>query len=330
MSLAPPRLLPVSSLTLWRTPSSTAPKASDGGMRLPTEGRTGRAALRCGGGRGALRHARKATARAGRLAVQAGRPAPGALPGRADRVRRLAQARRGLDPPLPRGLYPRRLSEPEPRLVGRWPSTSAFGHSATRYFASPRSTARVRSVFSALPRASHPRHRATSMCSSSSSTAAACLTMWRSPRTSRICSARRWTSCPQTPSTPTSASECWLKRCRCEGRPPLPRPHRRSPGADRELHGGRARRFHALTGSPGCGDAQSRGGRLSREAGVGSGAGCPPRRALARLAGLRDVLIHQYMGVDLDQVWAAVELSSHSLRQEIEAVVTDLEPGGSS
>ena len=50
-----------------------------------------------------------------------------------------------------------------------------------------------------------------------------------------------------------------------------------------------------------------------------------------RLAGLRDVLIHhQYMGVDLDQVWAAVELSSHSLRQEIEAVVADLEPGDSS
>jgi len=42
------------------------------------------------------------------------------------------------------------------------------------------------------------------------------------------------------------------------------------------------------------------------------------------------VLIHQYMGVDLDQVWAAVELSSHSLRQEIEAIVADLEPGDSS
>ena len=50
----------------------------------------------------------------------------------------------------------------------------------------------------------------------------------------------------------------------------------------------------------------------------------------AKLAGLRDVLIHQYMGVDLDQVWAAVELSSHSLRQEIEAIVADLEPGDSS
>ena len=49
-----------------------------------------------------------------------------------------------------------------------------------------------------------------------------------------------------------------------------------------------------------------------------------------RLAGLRDVLVHQYMGVDLDQVWAGVELSSHSLRQEIEAIVADLEPGDSS
>ena len=49
-----------------------------------------------------------------------------------------------------------------------------------------------------------------------------------------------------------------------------------------------------------------------------------------RLAGLRDVLIHQYLGVDLDQVWAAVELSSHSLRQEIEAIVADLEPGDSA
>jgi uncharacterized protein with HEPN domain len=47
-----------------------------------------------------------------------------------------------------------------------------------------------------------------------------------------------------------------------------------------------------------------------------------------RLAGLRDVLIHQYMGVDLEQVWGAVELSSRELRRDIEAIVADLGAGG--
>jgi uncharacterized protein with HEPN domain len=43
------------------------------------------------------------------------------------------------------------------------------------------------------------------------------------------------------------------------------------------------------------------------------------------LAGLRDVLIHQYEGVDLEQVWAIVEKELPALRAAIAAMLPPLE-----
>jgi len=43
------------------------------------------------------------------------------------------------------------------------------------------------------------------------------------------------------------------------------------------------------------------------------------------LAGLRDVLIHQYEGVDLERVWAIVERDLPSLREAIAALLPPLD-----
>ena len=40
-----------------------------------------------------------------------------------------------------------------------------------------------------------------------------------------------------------------------------------------------------------------------------------------RVAGFRDVLIHQYMGVDLEEVWNAVEAHLPVLRRAVEALL---------
>lgn len=40
-----------------------------------------------------------------------------------------------------------------------------------------------------------------------------------------------------------------------------------------------------------------------------------------RVAGLRDVLIHQYEGVDLDEVWSIVEKDMPSLKRQIQKMV---------
>jgi uncharacterized protein with HEPN domain len=40
-----------------------------------------------------------------------------------------------------------------------------------------------------------------------------------------------------------------------------------------------------------------------------------------RIAGLRDVLIHQYMGIDLEAVWEVARREIPELRKDIEAIV---------
>jgi uncharacterized protein with HEPN domain len=42
-----------------------------------------------------------------------------------------------------------------------------------------------------------------------------------------------------------------------------------------------------------------------------------------RIAGLRDVLIHQYMGVDLEAVWAVVEHQLATLKKQVERILAD-------
>ncbi len=43
-----------------------------------------------------------------------------------------------------------------------------------------------------------------------------------------------------------------------------------------------------------------------------------------RITGFRDVLIHDYMGVDLNQVWSIVEHDLSDLKREIEAILRGL------
>lgn len=50
-----------------------------------------------------------------------------------------------------------------------------------------------------------------------------------------------------------------------------------------------------------------------------------PDVAWRRVAGFRDVLIHNYMGVDLDEVWNVIEKDLPRLKQTIEAMREDME-----
>jgi Uncharacterized conserved protein len=57
----------------------------------------------------------------------------------------------------------------------------------------------------------------------------------------------------------------------------------------------------------------------------------PPLRAeypdvpWRRVAGFRDVLIHNYMGVDLDEVWNVIEKDLPRLKQTVEAMREEIE-----
>lgn len=43
-----------------------------------------------------------------------------------------------------------------------------------------------------------------------------------------------------------------------------------------------------------------------------------------QIAGFRDVLIHDYLKVDYDEVWGIIERNLPELKQQIEAILQDL------
>jgi uncharacterized protein with HEPN domain len=44
-----------------------------------------------------------------------------------------------------------------------------------------------------------------------------------------------------------------------------------------------------------------------------------------RIAGFRDVLIHDYTGLDLDEIWNVIEQNLSDLKAQIQLIVQELE-----
>jgi len=64
-------------------------------------------------------------------------------------------------------------------------------------------------------------------------------------------------------------------------------------------------------------------GQVVRDAGVEALARADPSQPWPRIAALRNVLAHQYLGVDMTLVWNIVEIEIPRLRAAVESMLTN-------
>ncbi|HZS82447.1 MAG TPA: DUF86 domain-containing protein [Stellaceae bacterium] len=111
------------------------------------------------------------------------------------------------------------------------------------------------------------------------------------------------------------------KRESCEGRHRLPSAH---PGAIRRIESYCAAGRAAFLATPMMQDAVVRNLEIIGEAAGKVGLATQtahPSIAWRQIAGMRSVLIHNYMGVDLARVWEVVERRLPELRKRVEAIL---------